>query len=532
MYNHQPQVADMASVSTASGLVLGSIDWQSRTTQFDLTLDTWEKGGKLHAALTYASDLFEPATIARMAAHWTRLLQAIVDDSTKKIGELPMLTTDEQQVLVHDWNRTAEVYPLEQCMHQLIQAQARRTPEAPALVFGERELSYAQLDARTSQLANYLREQGVGPDVLVGICVERSLEMVIGLLAIHKAGGAYVPLDPEYPAERLAYMIDDSAIGLLLTQGTLLDVLPTDGVKVIVLDQQQDWLDGYSDTCPQVDVHPLNLAYVIYTSGSTGKPKGAGNSHAALINRLCWMQQAYAIDGSDSVLQKTPFSFDVSVWEFFWPLMTGARLVVAPPGAHREPAQLIRLIADYHISTLHFVPSMLQAFIHEPGVEACTSLKRIACSGETLPLDAQLQVFKKLPAAGLYNLYGPTEAAIDVTHWTCVDEGADSVPIGRPIANLRTHVLDAQLLPVPAGVAGELYLGGAGLARSYHRRAALTAERFVPCPFHDGAPVPHRRPRAPTCGRRDRIPRAPRSSGQIARSAHRTGRDRNPPDAA
>ncbi|MFS2197920.1 amino acid adenylation domain-containing protein [Pseudomonas sp. Pseusp3] len=487
MYNHQPHVADMASVSTASGLVLGSIDWQSRTTQFDLTLDTWEKGGKLHAALTYASDLFKAETIAHMARHWTRLLQAIVDDSTQKIGELPMLTTDEQQVLVQDWNRTAEVYPVDQCLHQLIQAQARRTPDAPALVFGERQLSYAQLDARTSQLANGLREQGVGPDVLVGICVERSLDMVIGLLAIHKAGGAYVPLDPEYPAERLAYMIDDSSIGLLLTQSTLLGALPTDGVKVITLDQAQDWLDGYSETCPQVDVHPLNLAYVIYTSGSTGKPKGAGNSHAALVNRLCWMQQAYSIDGSDSVLQKTPFSFDVSVWEFFWPLMTGARLVVAPPGAHREPAQLIRLIGGCDISTLHFVPSMLQAFIHEPGVEACTGLKRIVCSGEALPLDAQLQVFKKLPGAGLYNLYGPTEAAIDVTHWTCIDEGAASVPIGRPIANLRTHVLDAQLLPVPAGVAGELFLGGAGLARSYHRRPALTAERFVPCPFHDGA---------------------------------------------
>ncbi|KJZ39777.1 non-ribosomal peptide synthetase [Pseudomonas fluorescens] len=487
MYNHQPHVADMASVSTASGLELGSIDWQSRTTQFDLTLDTWEKGGKLHAALTYASDLFDADTIARMAGHWTRLLQAIVDDSTQKIGELPMLTADEQRVLVQDWNRTAVAYPVEQCMHELIQAQARRTPDAPALVFGERQLSYAQLDTRSNQLAHCLREQGVGPDVLVGICVERSLEMVIGLLAIHKAGGAYVPLDPEYPAERLAYMIEDSAIDLLLSQSTLLGALPAEGVKVIALDQEQDWLDGYSETCPQVEVHPLNLAYVIYTSGSTGKPKGAGNSHAALLNRLCWMQQAYGLDGSDSVLQKTPFSFDVSVWEFFWPLMTGARLVMAPPGAHREPAQLIRLIDDYGISTLHFVPSMLQAFIHEPGVEACTGLKRIVCSGEALPLDAQLQVFKKLPGAGLYNLYGPTEAAIDVTHWTCIDEGADSVPIGRPIANLRTHVLDAQLLPVPAGVTGELYLGGAGLARSYHRRPALSAERFVPCPFHDGA---------------------------------------------
>ncbi|MFW9085727.1 non-ribosomal peptide synthetase [Pseudomonas sp. P2758] len=487
MYNHQPQVADVSALSTASGLQLSALDWQSRTTQFDLTLDTYEQGGKLRAALTYASDLFDASTIERMARHWTRLLQAMVGDPDQRIGELPLLDADELNVLVHDWNHTAQSYPTEHCMHQLIEAQAERTPDATALVFGDVALSYAQLDARANQLAHLLREQGVGPDVLVGIALERSIEMVVGLLAIHKAGGAYVPLDPEYPQERLAYMIEDSAIALLLTQSSLLERLPTQGVNVITLDQDADWLDRYSDARPAVAMHSLNLAYVIYTSGSTGKPKGAGNSHAALVNRLCWMQQAYALDHSDAVLQKTPFSFDVSVWEFFWPLMSGARLVVAAPGEHREPARLIDTINRQQISTLHFVPSMLQAFIHEPGVEACTSLKRIVCSGEALPLDAQLQVFAKLPQAGLFNLYGPTEAAIDVTHWTCVDEGADSVPIGQPIANLRTHVLDAQLRPVPAGVAGELYLGGAGLARSYHRRPALTAERFVPCPFHAGA---------------------------------------------
>ncbi|RLU10842.1 non-ribosomal peptide synthetase [Pseudomonas prosekii] len=487
MYNHQPQVADISTVTTASGLELGMIDWQGRTTQFDLTLDTSEKAGKLHAALTYANDLFDAATIARMARHWTRLLQAMVADATQRVGELPLLDAAEQQTLVHDWNATAQAYPSEQCLHRLIEAQATRSPEAIALVFGEQTFSYAQLDARANQLAQLLREHGVGADVLVGIAVERSIEMVVGLLAILKAGGAYVPLDPEYPQERLAYMIEDSAIALLLTQTSLLQRLPTAGVTVITLDQPADWLDRYSAERLPVALHSQNLAYVIYTSGSTGKPKGAGNSHAALVNRLCWMQQAYGLDDSDAVLQKTPFSFDVSVWEFFWPLMTGARLVVAAPGEHREPARLIETIERHRISTLHFVPSMLQAFIHEPGVQTCTSLKRIVCSGEALPLDAQLQVFAKLPNAGLYNLYGPTEAAIDVTHWTCVDEGADSVPIGQPIANLRTHVLDAQLSPVPAGVAGELYLGGAGLARSYHRRPALTAERFVPCPFHDGA---------------------------------------------
>ncbi len=486
MYNHQPVVADIASVSTASGLELALVEWQGRTTQFDLTLDTYEKSGTLHAAFTFANDLFDAPSITRMAQHWVSLLHALVAGDEQRIGELPMLAAEEQQVLLRAWNQTAQAYPTEQGIHQLIEEQVRRTPDAPALVFGATTLSYAQLDARANQLAHALREQGVGPDVLVGICVERSVEMVVGLLAILKAGGAYVPLDPEYPQERLAYMIQDSGIQLLLSQQSLQALLPINGVQVIVLDQAPGWLDGYSSESPAVAIQALNLAYVIYTSGSTGKPKGAGNSHRALVNRLCWMQQAYGLDASDAVLQKTPFSFDVSVWEFFWPLMTGARLVVAAPGEHREPARLIETIGLHAITTLHFVPSMLQAFIHEPGVGACTNLKRIVCSGEALPLDAQLQVFAKLPAAGLFNLYGPTEAAIDVTHWTCVDEGADSVPIGRPIANLATYVLDAQLNPVPAGVSGELYLGGVGLARSYHSRPGLTAERFVPSPFIGG----------------------------------------------
>ncbi|AZE60743.1 MULTISPECIES: non-ribosomal peptide synthetase [Pseudomonas fluorescens group] len=486
MYNHQPVVADIAAVSTASGLELALVEWQGRTTQFDLTLDTYEKSGTLHAALTYASDLFDAPTVERMAQHWISLLQAMVVDGAQRIGELPMLDASEQQRLVHTWNQTAESYPTERGIHHLIEDQVQRTPNAPALVFGTTTLTYAQLDARANQLAHALGEQGVGPDVLVGICVERSVEMVIGLLAILKAGGAYVPLDPEYPQERLAYMIEDSGVQLLLSQQSLLALLPAAGIQVIALDQPALWLDGYSREAPAVAVHALNLAYVIYTSGSTGKPKGAGNSHRALVNRLSWMQQAYGLDAGDAVLQKTPFSFDVSVWEFFWPLMTGARLVVAAPGEHREPARLIETIGRHAITTLHFVPSMLQAFIHEPGVQACTRLKRIVCSGEALPLDAQLQVFAKLPGAALYNLYGPTEAAIDVTHWTCIDEGADSVPIGRPIANLGTYVLDAQLNPVPAGVAGELYLGGTGLARSYHQRPALTAERFVPSPFVTG----------------------------------------------
>ncbi|MCE1118721.1 non-ribosomal peptide synthetase, partial [Pseudomonas sp. NMI795_08] len=485
MYNHQPQVADLGALTLASGLELSTLAWRSRTTQFDLSLDTYEKGGVLHAAFTYASDLFDAATIERMAGHWQTLLRAVIEQPHGALWQLPMLDQACLHQVLNTWNATATDYPLQRAVHQLIEDQVQRTPAAPALVFGDSTLSYAELDARANRLAHYLRAHGAGTDRLVGISVQRSVEMVVGLLGILKAGAAYVPLDPEYPEERLAYMIEDSGISLLLTQQALLGSLPVPaGVSCVALDALA--LDEQPASSPNLPVDPAQLAYVIYTSGSTGRPKGAGNSHAALTNRLCWMQQAYAIDGNDTVLQKTPFSFDVSVWEFFWPLMTGARLAVAAPGEHRDPARLIATIQRHQVSTLHFVPSMLQAFIHEPGVEACTSLRRIVCSGEALPVDAQQQVFARLPQAGLYNLYGPTEAAIDVTHWTCVDEGRDSVPIGQPIANIRTYVLDAGLEPVAPGVSGELYLGGVGLARGYHRRPGLTAERFVADPFSQG----------------------------------------------
>ena len=381
MYNHQPQVADIETVSTASGLALGLIEWEGRTTQFDLSLDTWEKGGRLNAALTYANDLFDASTVSRMARHWGNLLRALVDNADCRIGELAMLDASELHTQVRDWNNTGAVYPVHVCLHPLIEAQVLRTPQATALVFGNQSLTYAQLNARANQLARRLREQGVGPDVLVGIALERSVEMVVGLLAILKAGGAYVPLDPEYPQERLTYMIEDSGIRLLLTQQALLTRLPVAGIQVIALDQVGKTLQGDDDSNLNLAQDARHLAYVIYTSGSTGRPKGAGNTHAALVNRLCWMQQAYGLNEHDTVLQKTPFSFDVSVWEFFWPLLTGARLVVAQPGEHREPLRLIETLRQHQVSTVHFVPSMLQAFIHETGVEHCTSLRRIEVRG-------------------------------------------------------------------------------------------------------------------------------------------------------
>ncbi|WHS58672.1 non-ribosomal peptide synthase/polyketide synthase [Pseudomonas sp. G2-4] len=484
MFNHASDAR--RDLSALPGLSLEQLTWDSGTAQFDLTLDTFEYADGLSVALTYASDLFEPSTVVRLGEHWLNLLRAIVANPTQRIAELPMLDGAQRRMIVEDWNRTYADYPNHQPVHHLIEAQVERDPQAQALVFEGQSLSYAQLNARANRLAHALIERGVGPDVLVGISVHRSVEMVVGLLAILKAGGAYVPLDPEYPPERLAYMIEDSGIQWLLTQSSLLNQFCGSGVTTLVLDGDDDWLRDNSTDNPPARAIAQNLAYVIYTSGSTGKPKGAGNSHGALTNRLCWMQQAYELRAGDSVLQKTPFSFDVSVWEFFWPLMTGVRLVVAAPGDHRDPQKLVSLIERESITTLHFVPSMLQAFVLDANVSRCTSLTRIVCSGEALPVDAQQQVFAKLPNARLYNLYGPTEAAIDVTHWTCRDEGRDAVPIGEPIANLMTYILDDELNPVPSGVNGELYLSGQGLARGYHRRPGLTAERFVASPFVAG----------------------------------------------
>ncbi|HHN0067295.1 TPA: non-ribosomal peptide synthetase, partial [Pseudomonas aeruginosa] len=485
MYNHQPLVADIEALDSVAGLSFGQLDWKSRTTQFDLSLDTYEKGGRLYAALTYATDLFEARTVERMARHWQNLLRGMLENPQASVDSLPMLDAEERYQLLEGWNATAAEYPLQRGVHRLFEEQVERTPTAPALAFGEERLDYAELNRRANRLAHALIERGVGADRLVGVAMERSIEMVVALMAILKAGGAYVPVDPEYPEERQAYMLEDSGVELLLSQSHL--KLPlAQGVQRIDLDQADAWLENHAENNPGVELNGENLAYVIYTSGSTGKPKGAGNRHSALSNRLCWMQQAYGLGVGDTVLQKTPFSFDVSVWEFFWPLMSGARLVVAAPGDHRDPAKLVELINREGVDTLHFVPSMLQAFLQDEDVASCTSLKRIVCSGEALPADAQQQVFAKLPQAGLYNLYGPTEAAIDVTHWTCMEEGKDAVPIGRPIANLACCILDGNLEPVPVGVLGELYLAGRGLARGYHQRPGLTAERFVASPFVAG----------------------------------------------
>ena len=440
-------------------------------------------GEQLDVRYTYRADRFSASQIEQLRGHFERLLLALVEDAERPLGRVSQLADAERNALLQRFNDTEATFPADVQLQELIERQVAATPDALALQFGEQRLSYAQLNARANQLAHWLRGQGVGPDVLVGVAAERSVELVVALLGIVKAGGVYVPMDPDYPQDRLQHMLGDSGVNLLLTQQYLLERLPQTAAKTLCLDSQWSEIATASEQNPVIQGSPQNLAYLIYTSGSTGKPKGAGNSHIALVNRLHWMQKAYALDASDRVLQKTPFSFDVSVWEFFWPLMTGAALVVAAPGAHRDPSALRRVIEAGRVTTLHFVPSMLQAFVASGELERCTSLLQVMCSGEALPYELQQQ-FRQRSSARLHNLYGPTEAAIDVSFWACDEDSARQVvPIGRPIDNLRLVLLDERLEPVPQGVAGELYIGGVGLARGYHARPGLTAERFIADPF-------------------------------------------------
>jgi amino acid adenylation domain-containing protein/FkbM family methyltransferase len=454
------------------------------TAKFDLTLFMEDSQQGLVATAEYNTDLFNADTITRMLGHFQTMLEGIVTDPEQNLLDLPLLTELERQIMLVKWNDTQVDYPRDLCIHQLFEAQVERTPNAIAVVFENQQLTYQQLNAWANQLAHYLQKLGVKPEVLVGICMERSPEMIIGILGILKAGGAYLPLDHTYPEERLAFMLADAQVSMLLTQQSLVKELPQHKAQVICLDSDsQAFIANQSQENPVSRVQPENVAYVIYTSGSTGKPKGVMNSHQGLSNRLLWMQDAYQLTASDRVLQKTPFSFDVSVWEFFWPLFTGAQLVLAKPGGHQDSAYLVELIAKEQITTLHFVPSMLQVFLEEPGLSKCSSLKRVICSGEALSFELQEKFFTRLNAQ-LHNLYGPTEAAIDVTFWNCQRySNQQIVPIGRPIANTQIYILDRHLHLVPIGVPGELHIGGVGLARGYLNRPELTNEKFIPSPF-------------------------------------------------
>jgi amino acid adenylation domain-containing protein/non-ribosomal peptide synthase protein (TIGR01720 family) len=479
------QNAPISTLIDLPDLNLSSLKVPSVNADFDLNLDITEATDRITCDLHYNTNLFEEITIKRMAGNYQTLLEEITANPKLRLSELSLLTKPEQYQLLWEWNDTASDYPQDKCIHELFQVQVEKTPDAVAVVFENQQLTYRELNQRANQLAHYLRSLGVKPEVLVGICVERSLHMVIGLLAILKAGGAYVPIDPNYPQERLAYMLEDSQPSVLLTQQYLLEKLPNNQAQVICIDSDWEYIANESIRNLVSNIILDNLAYVIYTSGSTGKPKGAMNAHKGISNRLLWMQNTYQLTSADVVLQKTPFSFDVSVWEFFWTLITGARLVVAQPEGHKDTNYLVKLIRQQQITTLHFVPSMLQVFIEAEGLEKCQSLVRVIASGEALPAQLQQRFFNKLDAQ-LYNLYGPTEAAVDVTFWQCKKDNAtnqNTVPIGQPIANIQIYLLDQYFNPVPVGVTGEVYIGGVGVGRGYLNRPDLTAEKFIPNPF-------------------------------------------------
>jgi amino acid adenylation domain-containing protein len=426
------------------------------------------------------------------------LAHALESEPRMPVRQLEILPLVERQQLLVEWNATESPYREDVCLHQVFEEQVERTPEATAVIYEDRSLSYRELNHHANQLAHYLISLGVKPDDRVAVCLERSLGMVIALLGALKAGGAYLPLDPSYPCERLGQIMQDAEPKLLLSDATGREALGEkllQGVTVLELDTagQREALPSAWASMPASDpdsraigLTSHHAVYVIYTSGSSGTPKGVVNQHNSLINRLAWMQQAYQLDSTDRVLQKTSFSFDVSVWEFFWTLLTGATLVMAPPQAHKDPSQLIALIRKQKITTLHFVPSMLAPFANSEGVEHCKSLRRLICSGEALSAVHVRAYQEKVPRSQLHNLYGPTEAAIDVTAWPCPrDFDGDVVPIGRPIANTRIYLLDANGQPAPLGAVGEIYIGGVGVARGYLNRAEMTAERFVPDPFSE-----------------------------------------------
>ncbi|HEV3050384.1 MAG TPA: AMP-binding protein, partial [Longimicrobium sp.] len=356
------------------------------TAKFDLTLTLAESGDRIVGYLNFATALFERATVERWVGFLRRALEAMAADDSTSVDRLELLDAAERRMVVEEWNATEAAFLAGACIHQLFEAQVARTPDAVAVVFEDASLTYAELNACANRLAHHLRGHGVGAEVRVGVLMERSLEMVVSLLAVLKAGGAYVPLDPSLPAERLAYMLDDSAVPLVLVQAALRGTVPArEGVEVLAVDALAERLAAEPAENPAGGAGPDSLAYVIYTSGSTGRPKGVMNQHRGVVNRLVWMQAHFGIGADDVVLQKTPFGFDVSVWEFFWPLQQGARLVVARPDGHRDPVYLGDVIEREGVTTLHFFPSMLQPFVETVEAGRCASLRHVVCSGEALP---------------------------------------------------------------------------------------------------------------------------------------------------
>ncbi|MEM9819925.1 MAG: amino acid adenylation domain-containing protein [Bacteroidota bacterium] len=464
---------------------LSSVSYERTTSQFDLSFDMIETAEGLEVEIIYCTALFTEATINRMQQHFQKLLEAIVAQPEANIEALTMITEIEKTVLLESFNDTAVDYPQEETIVSLFEQQAALNPEATALYFEGTEMSFRDLDEKSNQLAHYLRKKGVKEEELVAICVDRSFDMIVGLMGIFKAGGAYVPIDPDYPQDRIDYIIENANANFAISHNGYDRLFARcEGVENVQLDQ--DWSSIAEESVARVanDLTPDNLMYVIYTSGSTGKPKGVMNQHSGLVNRLLWTQSEYNLQaGEDAILQKTTFCFDVSVWELFWPLISGVRMVIAKPGGHKDSDYLRDIIDEAGVTTMHFVPSMLEVFLLDVEAGVCNSLQRVLCSGEALKPSHVAEFKQKLAHVELHNLYGPTEAAIDVTYWAIPETKVEKVPIGKPVANTQLYILNKAGKLTALGVPGELYLAGVQVARGYYNRPDLTEERFVANPF-------------------------------------------------
>jgi amino acid adenylation domain-containing protein len=476
----------------------GGLRWRPElveigTAKFEIELTVTDTPAGPQVRVNYNTALFEPATAERLAGSMHALLADLVARPLTRISDLALVDEREAAALAR-WNATAKPSPAGDgvTLRDLFEQQARRTPDAVAVVGEQGSISYAQLDGTADLIAHRLTGEGVTSESVVAVLAERSAELVTALLGVIKAGAAYLPLDPEYPPERLAYMLADSGARVVLAQRHIGGLLTEPGPPVLYLDDAPGWPARATDG-DRAAAAEDSAAYLIYTSGSTGRPKGVINTHRGLLNRLGWMRSALSFDTADVVLQKTPASFDVSVWEFFLPLITGASLALARPGGHRDPGYLREVIESSGVTVIHFVPSMLNAFLADEGeadddarAASCATLRHIVCSGEELPAALARRCLEALPRVSLHNYYGPTEAAVDVTAWHATPSalaGRPRVPIGGPVSNVRMYVLDGQLRQVPVGVVGELHIGGVQIARGYHRRPALTAQRFLPDPF-------------------------------------------------
>ncbi|MEW9702942.1 amino acid adenylation domain-containing protein, partial [Paenibacillus sp. SI8] len=478
------------SPMTIDGLKISPYSQDFTAAKFDLTMNAEETEGGLRFWIEYASALFKRETVERMAGHWIRLIDMLLEGPSRPLSLLELTTSEERRQILEAFNDTEADYPKEKTVHGLFEDQAARTPDRVAVVFEGQALTYAQLNARANQVAHTLRAYGVGPDTVVGIRTDRSLEMIIGIYGILKSGGAYLPIDPAYPAERVRYMLEDSRARVLLTQGE--DEVTTPRFSGIVLDLRDEEIGNRPADNPVPVSGPADLAYVIYTSGSTGRPKGVMIEHHSVINRIHWMQKRYKLGEEDVILQKTPFSFDVSVWELFWWSWYGAGVCLLTPGGEKDPSLIREAVSKYGVTTMHFVPSMLGAFLEdleaaEGALEQISSLKQVFASGEALPSPMVERFYAWLgpDRVKLVNLYGPTEATVDVSSYECAP-GLGRIPIGAPIDNIRLYVVDGKLNLLPIGTPGELCIAGAGLARGYVGRPELTAEKFVDNPFIPG----------------------------------------------